>query len=262
MLKAFEAAEFAWAQVHAPPPSVLEVPRLCTAHAEAVRAALETTGLRIVVHGPNQLIVGTDESDRVFEGLMLWCSEIGAELVVYHARNLPDAPATEQRMLFETRSLARFALLAERLGVTIAVENLAPTFPGPEPLSASPLALRGLVQRIGSERVGICLDIGHAHVIADMRHTTVDRLCEPVLDMVALFHLHDNLGARWDRATTPGIDPLRLDLHLPPGRGNLPWDRVAPLLDEHAAPLMLEVHPPYRPRTAELGRSVTRLLVG
>jgi sugar phosphate isomerase/epimerase len=221
---------------------------------------LDTTGLRTVVHGPNQLTVGTRESDREFEGLLLWCSEIGAEHVVYHARNLPDAPASEQRVLFETRSLARFASLAERLGVTIAVENLCPTFPGPEPLSATPLALRGLVQRIGSERVGICLDVGHAHVVADLRHTTVERLCEPALDLVVLFHVHDNLGARWDRATTPGIDPLRLDLHLPPGGGNLPWERLMPLLAAHAAPLMLEVHPPYRPRTAGLRRSVAELL--
>jgi sugar phosphate isomerase/epimerase len=183
-------------------------------------------------------------------------------LVVYHARNLPDAPASEERLLFETRSLARFALLAERLRLTIAIENLAPTFPGPEPLSASPLALRGLVQRIGSEHVGICLDLGHAHLTADHRHTDVDRLCEPVLDQVALFHLHDNLGARRRGPRPQGLDPLRLDLHLPPGRGNLPWDRVRPMLAEHQAPLMLEVHPPYRPRTEELSRSLLRLLEG
>jgi hypothetical protein len=39
----------------------------------------------------------------------------------------------------------------------------------------------------------------------------------------------------------PGVDPLRLDLHLPPGAGCLPWDRLGPLLAGHAAPLMLEV---------------------
>src|SRR4029079_12075924 len=101
----------------APPRGVLEVPRLCTGHATAVRTALETTRLRVVAHGPNDLLLGTSESDRVFEGLLHWCAEVGAEVVVYHARNLPDAPSSEQRVLFETRSLARLALIAERLGV-------------------------------------------------------------------------------------------------------------------------------------------------
>jgi sugar phosphate isomerase/epimerase len=259
-LKGFEAAGFAWAQVHAPPAGVLAVPRRCTAHAEALHGALEKTSLGAVVHAPAGLRLGSREADRAFEGLLFWCSEIGSELVVYHARAMPDELRAEQLVLFETRSLARLAALAERLGITIALENLAPTYPGPEPLAASPLALRGLAHRIGSERVAICLDLGHAHVIADLRHTSVERLCEPVLDLVALFHLHDNLGARWTRERPPELDPLRLDLHLSPGRGTLPWERVASRIVAHGAPLILEVHAPHRPRGGELRHSLSRLL--
>jgi hypothetical protein len=57
-----------------------------------------------------------------------------------------------------------------------------------------------------------------------------------------------------------GVDPLRLDLHLAPGRGTLPWERLAPRLAGHEAPLVLEVHPPYRPRAEELYRSTEQLL--
>lgn len=255
LLKAYEAAGFGWVQVHSPPPPVLATPRLCTAHAAALAASLETTGLRTVVHGPNSLIVGSKPADRIFEGLLSWAAEIGAYSVVYHARALPDQPESESAMLFETRSLARLAVRAERLGVRIAIENLAPVFPGIETLSANPMTLRGLAHRIGSDRVGLCLDLGHAHIVADLRHTSIERLIEPVLDVVTVFHVHDNLGARWpgerDRREQAGIDPLKLDLHLPPGRGNLPWERLRPLLAEHRAPLVLELHPPYRPRTAE-----------
>ena len=82
-----------------------------------------------------------------------------------------------------------------------------------------------------------------------------------MLDTVTLFHAHDNLGARWQpTGTEGGVDPLRLDLHLPPGRGSLPWERVALRLAGHDAPLMLEVHPPYRPRAEELHRSLTELV--
>jgi sugar phosphate isomerase/epimerase len=258
LLKAYEAAEFGWVQVHSPPPAVLATPRLCTAHAAALAATLGTTGLRTVVHGPNSLLAGSEPADQVFEGLLSWASEIGAEVVVYHARALPDEPRSESALLFETRSLVRLAARAERLGITIALENLAPVFPGLETLSANPMTLRGLVHRLGSDRVGLCLDLGHAHIVADLRHTTVDRLIEPVLDVVSVFHVHDNLGARWPGARghreEAGIDPLRLDLHLPPGRGNLAWETIAPALAEHDAPLVMELHPPYRPRTADAYR--------
>ena len=260
LLKGFEAAGFGWAQVHSPPAAVLATPRLCTAHAAALAATFETTGLRIVVHGPNSLLIGTREADRVFEGLLSWAAEIGADHVVYHARGLPDVSTSETPVLFETRSLARLAMRAERLGITIALENLAPVFGGPESLSANPMTLRGLVQRIGSDRVGICLDLGHAHIVADSRHTTVERFVEPVLDSVSLFHLHDNLGARWNGSRPPSLDPLRLDLHLPPGRGELPWDGLAPTLAAHDAPLILEVHPPFRSSPDEELQGVTEAL--
>jgi sugar phosphate isomerase/epimerase len=263
LLKEFEAAGFGWTQVHAPPAGVLVTPRLCTAHAVALAATLETTGLRTVVHGPNSLMVGSKQADRVFEGLLSWAAELGAEQVVYHARSLPDAPGSETALLFETRSLARLAMRAERLGITIAIENLAPVFPGIESLSSNPMALRGLVHRIGSDCIGICLDLGHAHIVADLRHTAVERLIEPVLDVVSLVHVHDNLGARWNGARPAGLDPVRLDLHLPPGRGDLPWERVAPHLAGHDAPLVLEIHPPFRSRPEDaFGTAAERLTAG
>ena len=261
LLKSFEAAGFSRVQVHAPPPSVLCDPLQSSPHATALAAALATTTLMPVVHAPPDLRVGARHADRAAEGLLSYAAEIGATHAVYHACALPDAPESEDALLFEARSLAALSLRAERLGVTIAVENLAPVFPGPEPLSASPMVLRALVNRIGSERIGICLDLGHAHIVAELRRTSLEALIEPVLDTVTLFHAHDNLGARWQPAgAASGVDPLRLDLHLPPGRGTLPWDRLAPRLGRHEAPLVLEVHPPYRPRAEELYRSAEELL--
>jgi sugar phosphate isomerase/epimerase len=259
LLKSFEAAGFAWTQVHAPPPSVLADPRASTRHAQALAESLATTSLRCVLHAPNGLRAGTRQGDRVFEGMLGYAAEIGAEVVVYHACALPDAASSEDALLFEARSLAALSGRAERLGVTIAIENLAPVYPGPESLSANPMVLRGLAHRIGSERIGVCLDIGHAHISADARHTQVDVFCEHVLDAVCLFHVHDNYGVR-ERPVgeAKGVDPLRLDLHLPPGRGTVPWERIAPHLANHPAPLVLEVHPPHRPRAAELHAALQR----
>ena len=252
ILKEMEAALFRFVQVPSPPPSVLVSPREATRHAAALSEVLGTAGLRPVIHGPGSIRAGTRNGNLALEGLISYAAEVDASLVVYHAANLPDEPASEDARLAETRSLAALASRAERLGVIIALENLAPVYPSPDALSFTPLVLRTMAKRISSPAVGLCLDVGHANIVARLRRTDPLELIEPALDRAVLFHLHDNLGARRDDSGSPELDPLRLDLHLPPGRGNVPWDRLAPLLARKgAAPLVLEVHPP-RPAAAQL----------
>ena len=261
LLKSYEAAGFGWVQLHSPPISVLRDARTARRHARALAASLGTTGLKAVVHAPGSLRLGTRDANEAFEALLSYCAEIGAAQVVLHVLPVPDEASSARSVSLETRSLASTGKLAERVGVTIALENLAPLYPGPETLSANPLTVRTLARRIGSERVAMCLDVGHAHIVADTRRTWVESLCEPVLDTVSVFHLHDNLGARRGPSEEKlGVDPLRLDLHLPPGRGTLPWHRITPQIAAHTAPVLLEVHPPYRPRASELARGTARIL--
>lgn len=264
MLKELEACGFGWVQLPSPPASVLTCPRDCIRHATAAARTLATSSLRSVLHAPTDLLAGSPETDRVLEGALSYAAECGAEQIVYHARALPDEARHADRLLAETRSLARAAPLAERLGVTIAVENLAPVFPGPLTVSAMPVNLRALVRRIDSEAIRICLDVGHANVVAGLRRTALSGLTDPVLDLVSLFHVHDNLGGRWRPTDArPGLDPLRLDLHLVPGRGTLAWPEIAPSLLEHEAPLLMEIHPPQRQTPRELRRALeTALLSG
>ncbi len=252
ILKEIEAAGFSFVQVPSPPPSVLTVPRDATRHAAALTETLGTGDLNLVLHGPGPVRAGTRAGDSALAGLISYAAEVDASHVVYHAANLPDEPASEDMRLAETRSLAALATHAERLGVIIALENLAPVYRGPDALSFTPLTLRTMAKRISSPAVGLCLDIGHANIVAGLRRTDPLELIEPALDRAVIFHLHDNLGARRADPGSPELDPLRLDLHLPPGRGNVPWDRLAPLLTRKgAAPLVLEVHPP-RPAAAHL----------
>jgi sugar phosphate isomerase/epimerase len=252
MLKEIEAAGFAYVQVPSPPPSVLVSPRDAIRHAAALAEALGTSGLQPVLHGPGSIRAGTRDGNLAIEGLISYAAEVGASRVVYHAANLPDQPASEDAHLAETRSLAALATIAERLGVIIALENLAPVYPSPDSLSFTPMILRTMAKRISSPAVGLCIDVGHANIVASQRRTDPMELIEPALDRAVLFHLHDNLGARRGDTGSPELDPLRLDLHLPPGRGDLPWRRLAPALARKAgAPLVLEVHPP-RPSAAHL----------
>jgi sugar phosphate isomerase/epimerase len=252
ILKEIEAAGFTYVQVPSPPPSVLVQPRDAHRHASALSDTLGTAGLRTVLHGPGSVRVGSRHGDLALQGLISYAAEVGASHVVYHAANLPDEPASEDGRLAETRSLAALASHAERLGVIIALENLAPVYPAPDALSFTPMILRTMVKRISSPAVGLCLDIGHANIVAGLRHTDPLELIEPALDRAVIFHLHDNLGGRHDHSESPELDPLRLDLHLAPGRGTVPWQRIAPLLArKRGAPLILEIHPP-RPSAARL----------
>jgi sugar phosphate isomerase/epimerase len=125
-----------------------------------------------------------------------------------------------------------------------------------------PLSVRDLVHRLDSRSYGVLLDVGHAHVVAGFMGVELCTLLEPVLDDVRLFHVHDNLGARLGGEGSAAIDPLQLDLHLPPGGGSIPWDTIAPALLAHPAPLMMEVHPAHRSAPGDLWRAAASAFGG
>jgi sugar phosphate isomerase/epimerase len=267
MLKGFEAAGFSWVQVHAPPRAMLCDRDRLLRHATALRSTLETCGLHLVLHAPDDLSAGAPEHDRALDGLLDHAAACGARFVVYHGANFPvgdgrDAAArVRERTAHEEASLRARVARLERLGITLAIENLAPVFPGPPRLCHSPGFVRDLVERLDSPRVGLLFDVGHAHIAGDEIGAGVRELLEPVADSVVLFHVHDNLGARRRGASASSLDPLRLDLHLAPGGGRLPWHQLAPAMIASGAPLVLEVHPPHRPDPLPLAAVTAEVLL-
>ncbi len=269
MLKAMEAAGFGWVQARTPPRSVLRDPERLLRHARELRRVLETGGLKLVLHAPDDLSAGDPDDDRTLDGLLDYAAATGARFVVYHGLNFPAASGADEHFVARLRdraareeaSLHARVPRLERLGVTLAIENLAPVHPGPPRLCYDPTLVRGLALRLGSPRVGMLFDAGHANIVAGQRGTDLRPLLEPVLPTVVLFHLHDNLGARGDRGSVPGLDPLRLDLHLAPGAGRLGWGGVAGLMLSRPVPLVLEVHPPHRPEPLRLAQVTAGLLL-
>jgi sugar phosphate isomerase/epimerase len=251
--KSYEAAGFAFLQVRMPDRSQLGEVRAVVSHATALRDALSLTGLRLIVHAPDDLLAGTHEHDRQLDGALTYASVAGSRLVVYHGARIPigDA-AVRDRLRDEELSLRRALPRAAALGVRLAIENLAPVYPGIERVCHDPSAIAGLVRRLDSDYAGMCLDVGHAHIAAELAGCDILELVEPVLDAVILFHVHDNLGARCRAPARGGIEPIRLDLHLPPGAGTVPWRQVAPRIAAHVAPVQLEVHPAGRPEPGTL----------
>jgi sugar phosphate isomerase/epimerase len=251
-LKRLEAGGYAWIQMHAPPIAMLGDPVCVQRHADCLRAVLAPTSLRVVLHAPDTLSAGTREHDRAFAGLLDYAAAIDAALVVYHGARFPVAEGAaadrvEDRLLAEEASLRRFGARAEQSGLRIAIENLAPAYPGPRELAHAPIFVRDLVRRIGSPAVGMAFDLGHAHITTQLSGVALVDVLAATIDDVVLFHLHDNLGLRRGPGTPPGIVPLRLDLHLPPGRGTVPWRAIARHLRTHEAPLLMEIAPAHRP---------------
>jgi sugar phosphate isomerase/epimerase len=268
VLATHEEAGVRWLQVHTPPAPMLADRARARRHARALRAALETSSLRLVLHAPDDLSAGTIEDDRAFAGLLDYAAEAGAELVAYHGLNFvdaggPDRPRAHERARLEEGSLHGHLQRAHTLGVTIAIENLAPVYPSPPTpsrLCHDPLSVRDLVRRLASPAAGMLLDVGHLHITADASHSDPALVAAAVAPDVVLFHVHDNLGVRRRDIDAPGVDPLKLDLHLPPGRGSLPWGRIAGALRDHDAPLLLEVEPSQRPALPELTAGLLRAL--
>ena len=104
-----------------------------------------------------------------------------------------------------------------------------------------------LVERLDSPAVRMLLDVGHAHVVADREGVDLTGFVEPVLDVVRLFHVHDNLGAR-RRDTAAGSRPAAARPAPPAGRGHASLGVGRAGAREHAAPLVMEIHPSHRPQ--------------
>jgi hypothetical protein len=71
LLAGYEAAGLAWVQVHSPPPAILRERRLALRHARALRAVLDSTRLRLLLHAPDDLSAGTPETDAALDGLLV-----------------------------------------------------------------------------------------------------------------------------------------------------------------------------------------------
>jgi sugar phosphate isomerase/epimerase len=267
-LKRLEACGYGWIQMHAPPIAMLADPVSVQRHADCLRAVLAPTSLGVVLHAPDALSVGTPAHDAAFAGLLDCAVAIGAAFIVYHAARFPvvagaEADRVEDRLLAEERALRRFAERAEQVGIAIALENLAPVYPippTPTQLCFAPPFVSDLVRRLDSPAVGMAFDLGHAHITSQLMGMALVDLLAAARDEVIVFHVHDNLGMRRGPGTPPGIVPLRLDLHMAPGRGTLPWRTLAPVLRAHPAPLLMQVAPAQRPDPLRLATVSAELL--
>lgn len=191
----------------------------------------------------------TDQSLRrvaidTFEHEGAMARQLGAGIVIVHPSSCAQTPQgtapvgrpvchpmDASRWEALAKSCAALARIAEELDVTFAIENLPPWFPA----GGNVLSLAELIDGLGSERLRLCFDTGHAHVEACMHgpgeHGTVVDLLSSCLsrDLVAYLHVHDNDG--------------RADSHRLPYAGTIDWPRMGTVFRKSPCdlPCMLEL---------------------
>jgi sugar phosphate isomerase/epimerase len=121
-------------------------------------------------------------------------------------------------------SLEHLTLHAKHVGVTICVENTTSEM-------GAPAYLRSFIDETRLTSLRVNFDVGHAHLAEGSEGERVANSFEPVKDLIASTHIHDNHGEK--------------DEHLPPYEGGIDWPSSLKLLKANplgaALPLTLEL---------------------
>lgn len=115
-------------------------------------------------------------------------------------------------------ALEHLEAFARPLGVRLLVENILN-----EP--TTPAHIEAILNLGHLKHVGVCLDLGHAHIVGNF-----DEMISVLGNRIASVHVHDNHMVR--------------DEHLWPGEGTIDWPATAKALKTLSAPpaAVLEIH--------------------
>ncbi len=152
---------------------------------------------------------------------------LGVATIVHHPNGQRlDRDEDRERLKVEAELLAGLA----RPGLRFAVENGASL--------GTMEYLLALAELVGPEKVGVCVDSGHA-ALGDLGPGRAIRMAGQRLITT---HLQDNLGQRDD--------------HMPPGDGTIDWDDVAAALGEIGYPGCVLLELTDQPNTDERRASI------
>lgn len=124
--------------------------------------------------------------------------EMGTENVVFHSSAFPFLRGAYLEG-WALSCASFYEELVEQYPVRLFIENAQDVDPTP---------LRCLMERIRSDRIGVCLDVGHA----SYSRAPVSRWFEQLGGWIRYLHLSDNLG--------------EFDDHLTLGKGCIDWAQV------------------------------------
>jgi sugar phosphate isomerase/epimerase len=138
-----------------------------------------------------------------------------------------DDPWNPRALENSLTAIEHLKAFAHPLGVRILLENLQNEITTPEHLLE--------ILRVGHfDRVGVCLDVGHAHLAAPENTAGIDEAFELLKPRIAQLNLHDNHGQKDEHCwPTTGA----------PADGTIDWTNVARHLSTLPAntPAILEI---------------------
>jgi sugar phosphate isomerase/epimerase len=143
-----------------------------------------------------------------------------SRLILHMGGSRETADGRKRDAAFST--LEHLILHARHVGVTICVENTTSEM-------GDPAYLRSFIEETRLTGLRVNFDIGHAHLADGPEAERIPKSFEPVRELVASAHIHDNHGDK--------------DEHLPPYDGSIDWPSALPLLLSTSVdlPLTLEL---------------------
>ena len=209
-----------------------------TAMAEVARL-LAANGRTVTFHGPFMDLVpgGVDENirkataqrlQRTLELVPLF----GPRSIVFHAGYDASRYHAHREEWLSSSMLTWEPLtkMAEEMAVAIHLENV---------YEQTPEIILTLLEKISSEHLGFCLDVGHMNVFGEVPLAEWLDALGPYLKEV---HLHDNDG--------------RSDAHQPIGSGTVPFEELFQYLQDHKLRPLVTLEPH---EEATLWRSIESL---
>ena len=159
-----------------------------------------------------QRVAATDEIKRAIEV----AEQAPFQFLVQHV-GVGHEEADERKLEAAMSSLEHLHAFAKPLGVQLLVENI------PNELS-TPETLLDLLHAGRFDDIGVCFDVGHAHIMS-----SVPQAFATLKDRIRSTHVHDNDKDR--------------DSHLWPGAGTIGWKETMELLRTapHVLPVLLEI---------------------
>lgn len=136
-----------------------------------------------------------------------WARTLGDAGVSHYVVHLPSLPPSPRSAEVAARYLESVAEAVDP--APVAVENPSSSVD----FGARATDLAEALSKLGSGRVYVCLDVGHANLVRE----PLKRYADVLGSRVRVLHVHDNDGFR--------------DLHLPPGSGTLDLGEVAEVVE-------------------------------
>lgn len=144
-----------------------------------------------------------------------------SRMVLHMGGSRETADPRKRDAAFST--LEHLVLHAKHVGVTLCVENTSSEM-------GQPAYLRSFVDETRLTGLRFNFDVGHAHLSEEAEAERIAKAFEPMRELVASVHLHDNHGEK--------------DEHLPPYEGAIDWESSIPVLkstNDKSLPITLEL---------------------